>query len=780
MLTTSKQSSPLLLSRQSNTRSKEKVLELWGGVECTFNRVGDVYFDQLERSGHATRLEDLDLFAELGIKAMRYPILWERHAPQQPDAIDWVWADERLGRLRELNIKPIAGLLHHGNGPRYTNLLDPNFPSGLAGFALSVARRYPWVEDYTPINEPLTTARFCGLYGHWYPHGFDGPTFCRILLNECRAVVLAMRAVRQVNPKARLVQTEDIGKAYSTPPLSYQAEFENHRRWLTFDLLCGRLNRDHPLWDYFHAMGIATEELEVFLDEPCPPDVIGIDYYVSSERFLDDRLEHYAPHEHGGNERHQYADVAAVRVCAEGLIGLDGIARETWERYGLPIAMTEAHLGCTREEQMRWIMEVWQTAHQLSHDGLDIKAVTAWALLGAHDWDTLVTCNSGLYEPGAFDLRGPNPRPTAIARMLRELGQGRNYQHPVLSVPGWWQRPERLLYPPLSREQHALSREPHATLTAAVSTASPPTGKLLPTLESKLTTAFLSLVPRSKARAKSRAAQPLLITGAAGTLGSALVRLCNLRGLPHCALTHRELDIADAAAVAARLDELKPWAIINAAGYINIESAQRYPHNCLRANTQGATILANASAQRGIQLMTFSSDQVFDGAQSKSYVESDAVAPLNVYGRSQAEAEQMVLATLPAALIIRMGALFGPWDERNFLTYALRTLAAGHPLALAEDAVISPTYVPDLVQASLDLLIDGESGLWHLSSPGAVTWVEWVQQAAALAGIDASRIEPRPAWAMGLNAPRALYNVLGSERGELLQPLENALCCYAD
>jgi dTDP-4-dehydrorhamnose reductase len=133
--------------------------EVWAGIECTVNRVGDQYFDQLERNGHATRLEDLDLFAELGVRAIRYPVLWERTAPNGIESADWSWADERLGRLRELGIRPIVGLVHHGSGPHHTSLIDPAFPDKLAEFARAVAERYPWVDSYTPVNEPLTTAR---------------------------------------------------------------------------------------------------------------------------------------------------------------------------------------------------------------------------------------------------------------------------------------------------------------------------------------------------------------------------------------------------------------------------------------------------------------------------------------------------------------------------------------------------------------------------------------------------------------------------------------------
>ncbi len=110
-------------------------VEMWGGVECTIRRVGNEYTDQLVSSGHRTRLEDLDLFADLGIKKLRYPVLWEQVAPTSLDEPDWTWTDERLNRLRELGIEPIVTLLHHGSGPRYTALHRRNFVPGLARFA---------------------------------------------------------------------------------------------------------------------------------------------------------------------------------------------------------------------------------------------------------------------------------------------------------------------------------------------------------------------------------------------------------------------------------------------------------------------------------------------------------------------------------------------------------------------------------------------------------------------------------------------------------------------
>src|SRR4051812_8679915 len=114
-------------------------MKLWGGIECTINRVGTKTYDQLARNGHYARADDLDRIRALGIETLRYPLLWERAAGGRPGEYDWSFADERLPRLRELGIRPIAGLVHHGCGPRYTQLLDESFATGLADYAGQLA-----------------------------------------------------------------------------------------------------------------------------------------------------------------------------------------------------------------------------------------------------------------------------------------------------------------------------------------------------------------------------------------------------------------------------------------------------------------------------------------------------------------------------------------------------------------------------------------------------------------------------------------------------------------
>src|SRR3954453_5634748 len=141
-------------------------LELWGGFECSVVRVRDSFRNLITETGHAERTEDLSQLKSLGIKKLRYPIIWETFAPDKPEVCNWAWHARRFGELRSLGIEPIAGLLHHGSGPAYTSLLDPNFPLLFARHVQQVAARYPWIKVFTPVKEPLTTARFPCLYGH--------------------------------------------------------------------------------------------------------------------------------------------------------------------------------------------------------------------------------------------------------------------------------------------------------------------------------------------------------------------------------------------------------------------------------------------------------------------------------------------------------------------------------------------------------------------------------------------------------------------------------------
>lgn len=425
-----------------------KHLEMWGGLECTLNRVGDKYVNQCEKSGHNKRLSDLKLFKDLGIKKLRYPCLWELVAPKDLDHCDWSYLDERLNELKRLDQDFIAGFLHHGSGPYYTSLIDPDFPEKLATYARLFITRYPWVNDFTPINEINTTARFSLLYGHWYPHLKDNSLFLKSVLLQCKGTALAMKEIRRVNPKARLIQTDDIGKCQSTKVLEYQRDLENERRWLTWDILCGKVTKSHPMHMYFLDNGISEKELAWFEENPCPPDVIGLNHYHLSNRYLDHRLQFFPEWSHGGNGKHEYADVGAVDTGFVDNVDPEVIFREAWERYKIPLAVTECHTRGRRESQMRWLNQVWNTAKKLQNEGICFEAVTAWSLIGSFDWNTLCTGCDNFYEPGIFDLRNhqKNPQPTAMSRMVRELAQTGEFHSPVLASEGTWKTPRRILW----------------------------------------------------------------------------------------------------------------------------------------------------------------------------------------------------------------------------------------------------------------------------------------------------------------------------------------------
>lgn len=700
-------------------------LELWGGVECTVVRVGDEFRNQVVETGHDARLGDLDAIARLGIKAIRYPIVWETVAPDRPDRLDFGWHDERLARLRELGVSVIAGLVHHGSGPRYTSLVDADFPRLLGEYAGQVAARYPWIEWWTPVNEPLTTARFACLYGHWYPHHQSYTSMARALVNECLGTVAAMDAIRRVNPTAKLLQTEDLGKTYATETLDYQARHENERRWLSLDLLAGRIRPGDKWHELLVSCGIEKADLASFVDARAAPDIVGINHYLTSERYLDERLELYPVEGAGGNGQHSYLDLEAIRMPhLADETGPAARLREAWERYRIPMVVSEVHHGCTREEQLRWFVEVWEAAEQVREEGVDLRAVTLWSLFGSMDWRSLITRRDGIYDVGAFDVRGPAPRPTLIAKAAAAIGEGAAFDHPVLDVPGWWRRPQRFY----------IGGDMPTDLTGG---------------------------------------RPILITGATGTLGRAFARLCEHRGLAFVLTGRSDLDVTDARSIDAALERYEPWAIVNAAGFVRVADAEHEATACFEANTTGPELLALACARRGLPLVTFSSDLVFDGQLGRAYVETDEARPTCVYGESKAQAEQRVLDIWPETLVVRTSAFFGPWDRYNFVWNAMRALIAGDEVIASDVEIISPTYVPDLVHATLDLLLDGEKGLWHLANEGEVSWnglAHWVADGVRLNTALIREPEPR--------APA--NNALSSRRGLILRPLERAIDDYIE
>lgn len=704
------------------TLKRSAPLQLWGGAECTINRTGSAWRDQSVETGHRDRPQDYDRIADLGMAAVRFPILWEAVAPERPDRLDFGWTDDRLERLRQKGAGVIGGLVHHGSGPHYTSLIDPDFPKKLAEYAARVAERYPWIEWWTPVNEPLTTARFSALYGHWYPHARDWRSFAEALINQCAGTLQAMRAIRTAVPNAKLLQTEDLGKIFSTRELTEQAAHENERRWYSLDLLCGRVRDGHALERATAGSPAMRAALDDLASGEAAPDMIGINHYLTSERFLDQRVHLYPDLPVGGNGRQTYVDAEAVRVKRLELdTGIAPRLRETWDRYGQPMAITEVHHGCTRDEQLRWFVEVWRAAEGLRAEGVDLRAVTLWSLFGNVDWRSLLTRRDGVYDVGAFDVRGSSPRPTLIASAAKELAAGRGFDHPVLDVPGWWRRPQRLY------AWHGECTPPECP------------------------------------------GRPLLITGATGTLGQALARICDHRGLLYTLTSRAELDLCDEDSIRSAMAAIQPWAVINAAGFVRVADAERESDACLAANATGAETLARAGAEQGVPVVTFSSDLVFDGRDGP-YAEDAPVSPANVYGLSKARMEEAIGRIDGRNLIVRTAAFFGPWDRYNFAWMVLDRLSRGLTVEASATSVMSPTFVPDLCHATLDLLLDGDAGIWHLANQGSPSWHGFAQAIAEQAGYD-------PAMIVRTEEEQA-NTALASTRGAILRPLDHAIRDY--
>jgi dTDP-4-dehydrorhamnose reductase len=402
------------------------VIEVWASPEPSIARIGAATVrDQGAETGFRARLGDIDLIADLEVAATRFPVLWEH------DDLDW--AALRLERLRARGVEPIVTLLHHGSGPLDTDLLDPAFPRRFADYAERVARRFPWVRRWTPINEPLTTARFATLYGVWYPNLRDDAAFGRALLHETRAQQLAMERIRRVSPEAQFVLTDDLQRFTAAGEgVAAYAAFLRERVFLSVELVAGRVDDTHPLAAYLLAQAKLTEsELAELRAAATPPDLVAFDHYVHSERYL------FTPD--GGG----IGDVPAVYVADEPAPRAGPLLQAAWERLRLPLALGEVHIHAPQGERVRWLTQHAEDVAAARAAGADVRAIGAWAAFGMVDWQSLLRRTDGVSEDGIYTFAGPagTPQPTAVADAVRALVRGER----IAGAPsGWWERPERL------------------------------------------------------------------------------------------------------------------------------------------------------------------------------------------------------------------------------------------------------------------------------------------------------------------------------------------------
>jgi dTDP-4-dehydrorhamnose reductase len=406
-------------------------VEVWASPEPTFARIApDRWRDQLYETGHDIRDGDVDRIADLGVRATRYPVLWERVAPRHPRERNYQWAARRLTALANRGVEPIVTLLHHGSGPAYTSLVDPAFPHLFAEYAAATARRFPWVKRWTPINEPLTTARFSTLYAAWYPNAFfDDAAFGRAIVHQALAIAYAAERIRGVIPDARFLLTEDL-QSFTAADAGVE-DYVAHKRERTFlscELLQGRIVDGHPMHRYLvERCQVDAALLRRLERRPQPPDVMGWNYYPNSERWLESDGQ-------GGHRNVGMVDVAPARLDMRALL------RAAHARLDVPFALSEVHVYGNERERARWMLQRFDDVRAVVADGVPVTAFGAWAAFGMVDWVSLLRRTERVCEDGIYTCAAPGEAPvrTLVADVVQALAAGRVPAAP--EEPGWWER----------------------------------------------------------------------------------------------------------------------------------------------------------------------------------------------------------------------------------------------------------------------------------------------------------------------------------------------------
>jgi dTDP-4-dehydrorhamnose reductase len=268
--------------------------------------------------------------------------------------------------------------------------------------------------------------------------------------------------------------------------------------------------------------------------------------------------------------------------------------------------------------------------------------------------------------------------------------------------------------------------------------------------------------PRPVPRLRRR----ILVTGAAGMLGSDLSSVLAAAGYEVLARPKSDLDVADAGQVDHALRGLHPDAVVNCAAFTKVDACETEPR-AFEVNARAVGFLAAACGRVGAQLVQISTDFVFDGEKRSPYVEDDPTAPLSAYGRSKREGEEQALR-LPGTLVVRASWLFGR-SGWNFVEAILRQVESGAGrLSVVTDQVGRPTATTDLSEAIVALLDAGATGVFHFANRGEVSWFEFAREILWLAGRADTPIDPITAEAFGRPARRPAYSVLDTGKYERL------------
>ena len=339
--------------------------------------------DEMEKAGHYTHWEtDLKLVKELGLEFLRYgPPYYKTHVA--PGQYEWDFTDATFNRLRELHIHPIVDLCHFGVPDWMGNFQNPDFPEYFAEYCEAFAKRFPYLQLYTPINEIFIAAMFSAQYGWWNECLQSDRSFVNALKNLCKANVMGMHAILSVQPEATFIQSESSEYFHAIDPeASSRARFLNQKRFLSLDLTYG-----YPLnvtmYNYLIQNGMTPEEYHWFTENQVKGRcIMGNDYYVTNEHIV---------HPDGHTQ------------AAGEIFGYYVITSQYYRRYRLPIMHTETNIrmpACTE-----WLLKQWANVHRLKYDGIPVVGFTWYSLTHQVDWDSALRDDAGrVNELGLYDL----------------------------------------------------------------------------------------------------------------------------------------------------------------------------------------------------------------------------------------------------------------------------------------------------------------------------------------------------------------------------------------
>lgn len=237
----------------------------------------------------------------------------------------------------------------------------------------------------------------------------------------------------------------------------------------------------------------------------------------------------------------------------------------------------------------------------------------------------------------------------------------------------------------------------------------------------------------------------LLITGAAGQLGTDLVLSARLAGHEVLACSHRDLEITNAHDVHRVVDKASPETIIHAAAWTAVDACESDPKKAMAVNRDGTSNIVRAAQAVGARVLYISTDYVFDGTKTDPYIETDLPNPQSVYGASKLAGErEMELASdlasdLAGNIIVRISWVCGEHGA-NMVKTILRLAATNTTLTFVDDQIGCPTFTSDAAPMIVQLATSNHRGIWHVTNQGATSWFGFARDVLTAAGLDPNRV----------------------------------------